>query len=96
MSRLLRLPVILYRYNYKPESQVLSDQKWLDITFFPAISAILPLLVLGVIVYLFWNAMGTELYYQGYKKDIADMWANKLITYIQESFFPKHYYTTLK
>jgi len=96
MSRLIRLPVILYRYNYKPEQQILSDQKWLDITFFPAVSAILPAMVLIVILSLFWNATGTERYYEGHKKDIADMWVNQFITYIQESFFPKHYYTTLK
>lgn len=95
MSRLLRLPVILFRH-YKDKEISMADQKWLDQTFFPVMQAIIPSIFLLIIMMVVYRAMGSDAYFPHHKKDIADMWANQFITYIQESFFPKHYYSTLK
>lgn len=95
MNRLLRLPVILWKH-YKDKQQLMADQKWLDRVFFPVMTVVIPSFFIILVVVIFIYAMGSNAYYPHHKKDIADMWANQIITYIQESFFPKHYYSTLK
>lgn len=95
MSKLLKLPIILWKH-YKDEEQAISDQKWLDITFFPLMTIVIPSFFFLLVIFVVYRAMGSDSYVLHHKQQIADMWVNKLITYIQESFFPKHYYTTLK
>jgi len=95
MSRLLRLPVILWKH-YKDREQAISDQRWLDRSFFPVMQVTIPSFFFLLVIFVVYRAMGSDAYFPHHKKDIADMWANQFITYIQESFFPKHYYSTLK
>ena len=90
-------PEMAYKYLFNKETTDVRKQRRFDNYTLPAMTALIALLVICIIFLSVTMYQGNGTYYPGWKSDINNMWANKLMQWVVDNLFPvKTYYSTFK
>ena len=91
------LPEMLWNYFTNRATPNIKQQRRFDNTVLPALISAICLLFIVIIICIVILITGSNTYYPHWKSDINNMYANKFLQLIVDTFFPvKQYYSTLK